>query len=60
MPVKYSLPRWGDGWVPTAMQSVQLPEWAVRALATKRRIDRSAGGVANAAQFKRLTPLDEA
>jgi hypothetical protein len=60
VPVRYTTDRWARGWAPTAMQPVELPEWAVLELASAQATDLSAGGVATAGQFKLLTPLDGA
>ena len=60
VPVRYSTDRWARGWAPTAMQAVELPEWAVLELASAQATDLSAGGVATAGQFKLLTALDGA
>lgn len=60
VPVRYTTDRWSGGWAPTTVQPVELPEWAVLAMATQQATDLSAGGVATAAQFKLLTPLDGA
>jgi hypothetical protein len=60
VPVRYTTDRWARGWAPTAMQPVELPEWAVLELTAKQATELSAGGVATAGQFKLLTPLDGA
>lgn len=60
VPVRYAADRWANGWAPTTAQVVELPEWAVLELAAAQARDLSAGGTATAAQFKLLTPLDDA
>ncbi len=60
VPVRYVTDRWASGWAPTAMQVVELPEWAVLELAAAQARDLSAAGMATAQQFKLLTPLDGA
>ena len=60
VPVRYTTDRWATGWAPTTLQAIELPEWAVLALATQQATDLAAGGVATAQQFKLLTPLDGA
>jgi outer membrane biosynthesis protein TonB len=59
VPVRFSVDR-QSGWIPTAVQPVDLPEWAVLERATEQATQLSDGGVATAGQFKLLTPLDEA
>ncbi len=59
VPVRFSVDR-RPGWIPTAMQPVDLPEWAVLERATEQVAQLSDGGVATAGQFKLLTPLDGA
>lgn len=59
VPVRFSIGR-QEGWIPTAVQPVELPEWAVLERATEQAAQLSDGGVATAAQFRLLTPLDDA
>lgn len=60
VPVKYNTGRWDTGWAPTAIQPVELPEWAVLELTAEQATELNANGVATAGQFKLLTPLDDA
>lgn len=60
VPVKYNTGRWDTGWAPTAIQPVELPEWAVLELTAEQATELNANGVATAEQFKLLTPLDGA
>lgn len=59
VPVRFSSDR-QPGWIPTAVQPVDLPEWAVLERATEQAAQLSDGGVATAEQFKLLTPIDGA
>ncbi|GAB2488762.1 energy transducer TonB [Arenimonas alkanexedens] len=60
VPVTYMAPGMSDGWIPTVVQAVDLPEWAVLELSTQRAVELNADGSATAAQFKLMTALDGA
>jgi hypothetical protein len=60
VPLKYNTGRWDTGWAPTAIQPVELPEWAVLELTAEQATELNGNGVAVAEQFKLLTPLDGA
>lgn len=58
VPIRYRPGGMAGGWVLTVVQPVELPEWAAQERERQQAVELGYDGVATAARFKLLTPLD--